>query len=90
MDAEKVDDLLFQINGKLSSIEAKLDTMNETLLRHEARITTLERDVIEAKAGQKGGFRGEVVSLLVKALIISLAAIATLTGATGVIAKIFH
>lgn len=89
MDAEKVDDLLFQINGKLSSIEAKLDTMGETLLRHEARLTTLERDVIEARAG-KVGFKGEIVTLLVKALVISLAAIATLTGATGIISKIFH
>lgn len=45
MDEERVEELLFNISGKLSSIEAKLMSTQETLLRHESRITCIEDKV---------------------------------------------
>lgn len=45
MDEERVEELLFTISSKLSSIEAKMMSTQETLLRHESRITCIEDKV---------------------------------------------
>lgn len=37
--------MLFDINGRLAAIESKLDTFSDTILKHEARLTNLEKDV---------------------------------------------
>ena len=42
MDEERVEELLFTISNKLSSIDAKVTSTQETLLRHESRITSIE------------------------------------------------
>ena len=42
MNDERVEELLFTISNKLSSIEAKVTSTQETLLRHESRITSIE------------------------------------------------
>lgn len=89
MDENKVDDILFEINGKLSAIAAKLDTMTETVLRHEARISFAEKEIAKLTESVKQqcapSLKAEVVPMLVKTLMVSLGIIATLTGASGVI-----
>lgn len=45
MDEERVEELLFNISCKLSSIETKLSSTQETLLKHESRITCIEDKV---------------------------------------------
>lgn len=42
MNDERVEELLFTISNKLSSIEAKVTSTQETLVRHESRITSIE------------------------------------------------
>ena len=42
MNDERVEELLFTISNKLSSIEAKVTSTHETLLRHESSITSIE------------------------------------------------
>ena len=44
MTDEKIEEVLFDISGKLASIETKLDSMSETVLKHESRITLFEQN----------------------------------------------
>ena len=94
MNDEKVEELLFSISGKLSSIEAKLTSTQETLLRHESRITSIEDKIGKCSLHQKenkgGGsdFKEQLLMILSKSLIVALVTLATITGAGSIIPKI--
>lgn len=93
MNEERVEELLFSISGKLSSIEAKLTSTQETLLRHESRITCIEDKIGKCSLHQKeskggGDFREQLLMILSKSLIVALVTLATITGAGSIIPKI--
>lgn len=95
MTDERTEEILFDINGKLSSIGTKLDTLSETILKHESRITTIENNfnnhIIETKSIKPDDdFKTQILKLLSKALIISLCALGALTGSAGLITKLLN
>lgn len=93
MNDEKVEELLFSISGKLSSIEAKLTSTQETLLRHESRITSIEDKIGKCSVHNKdikasGDFREQLLLILSKSLIVALVTLATITGAGSIVPKL--
>lgn len=87
MTDDRVEELLFDINGKLAVISTKLDTVSELSMNHETRIRGLEESMKEIQSGEKESkeesFKAEILKLLAKALLIALVAIGSLTGATS-------
>ena len=73
-------DLTIQIVSQLSEMNANMKTVLERLTNHENRILELERT--------KPSLKSDIVALLVKALIIALITIGSLTGAAGLIQRI--
>lgn len=93
MNDEKVEELLFSISSKLSSIEAKLVSTQETLLRHESRITCIEDKIGKCSLHQKetkgsGDFKEQLLLILSKSLIVALVTLATITGAGSIVPKL--
>jgi len=92
MTDEKIEEILFQISGKLAGIESKLDTLSETILRHESRLTVLEQNFqkhISESPKSDDNFKTEMLKLVGKALIIATATIASLTGAGALLKTLF-
>lgn len=95
MTAEKQEELLFAINGKLSEINTKLDTINSIIIKHESRITNLETAMtkhlaeVSNKTTNDDSFKSDMLKLLAKALVISITSVASLCGASSLICKVF-
>ena len=91
MDEKTVDSLLFTINGEVQSVSAKIDSLSDTLLRHEARITMLEKDTNAMKGhSEKGlGFKDGLIQMLVKCVMIAVTALACVAGGTSIVSKMF-
>ncbi len=91
MDEKTVDSLLFTINGEVQSVSAKIDSLSETLLRHEARITMLEKDSLAMKGNsEKGvGFMQTLVQMLTKCVIIAVTALCCVAGGSSIVSKMF-
>lgn len=81
MNDEKITELIIKISTELASLNSMMKSALEKLSNHEARITNLETD--------KTGFKDKIVKYLCIALISSLAVIATLTGSTAILTRIF-
>lgn len=79
---EKLNDKLDKILEKLND---KLEDMNKSIQNHEVRIVVLERKAPDAGRDWKG----EVIGLLVKAVVVGSVAMASLAGAGGILQKIF-
>lgn len=47
MTDDRVEELLFDINGKLSAISTKLDSVSDLAMNHETRIRGLEESMKE-------------------------------------------
>lgn len=47
MTDDRVEELLFDINGKLAAISTKLDSVSELSMNHETRIRGLEESMKE-------------------------------------------
>lgn len=92
MDQSTVDELLFQINGKVESISAKIDSLTETLLKHESRISVLEKDVlvIQKTEPHEASLKSELLRLLAKCVLVSVSALAALAGAGEILSKMMH
>lgn len=93
MTDDRVEELLFDINGKLASISTKLDSVSELAMNHETRIRGLEENMKEIQSSGKAGskeepFKAEMLKLLAKALLVALVAIGSLTGATSMIKQV--
>ena len=93
MTDDRVEELLFDINGKLASISTKLDAVSELSMNHETRIRGLEESMKEIQSGEKAdskeeSFKTEILKLLAKALLIALVAIGSLTGATSMLKEV--
>ena len=72
--------LTIQIVSQLSEMNANMKNVLDRLANHENRLLQLEQE--------KPSLKSDVVSLLVKALIIALITIGSLTGAAGLIQRI--
>ena len=83
MTNNKLEEMLFDINGTLCKIETRLSSVVEILTQHEHRITTLETQ----GNGGSDSFKTYMLKLLGKCLVIALTAIAALVGAGGLLAK---
>ena len=79
---EKLNDKLDRILDKL---ESKFQGVDEKLSNHEVRIVVLETH----DKSDKGDWKGQIIGLLVKSVVVCSVAIATLAGAGGILAKIF-
>ena len=90
MNDERVEELLFTISNKLSSIEAKVTSTQETLLRHESRITSIEDKIGNCYRSNKNdsSLKDQLLALLAKSVVIALTALATLAGAGSILPKI--
>ena len=92
MTDDRVEELLFDINGKLAAISTKLDSVNELAMNHETRIRGLEESVKEIMSSGKEStgesFKAEMLKLLAKALLVALVAIGSLTGATSMMREV--
>lgn len=90
MNDERVEELLFTISNKLSSIEAKVTSTQETLLRHESRITSIEDKIGNCYRSNKNdsSLKDQLLALLAKSVVIALTALATLAGAGSMLPKI--
>lgn len=92
MTDDRVEELLFDINGKLAAISTKLDAVSELSMNHETRIRGLEESMKEIQSGGKESkeesFKTEILKLLAKALLIALVAIGSLTGATSMMKEV--
>lgn len=90
MNDERVEELLFTISNKLSSIEAKVTSTQETLLRHESRITSIEDKIGNCYRSSKNdsSLKDQLLALLAKSVVIALTALATLAGAGSMLPKI--
>ena len=97
MTDDRVEELLFDINGKLASISTKLDSVSELSMNHETRIRGLEESVKEIQSNEKyeskddskeESFKTEILKLLAKALLVALVAIGSLTGATSMMKEV--
>lgn len=74
-------ELVLKIVSQLSELNANVKNVLSRIENHETRIQNLEQ-------GKSAGFKSDVVALLVKALIIAIVTIGSLTGAAGLITKI--
>ena len=91
MNDERVEELLFAISNKLSSIEAKVTSTQETLLRHESRITSIEDKIgncYRSNNENDSSLKDQLLALLAKSVVIALTALATLAGAGSMLPKI--
>lgn len=75
---EKLNDKLDKILDKLSN---KLEGVTKSLQNHEVRIVVLETK----SPSEKKDWRTDIIQLLVKALVIGLVSIGSLTGASSLI-----
>lgn len=77
-----------KLSGKIDKLIDKLDTkfdaIDSKLQNHEVRIVVLEQKSPE----EKKDWKSDIITLLVKAVIIGSVTIASLAGAGGVLSKI--
>ena len=96
MTDDRVEELLFDINGKLAAISTKLDAVSDLAMNHETRIRGLEENMKEIQSSGKEpkdntkeeSFKAEILKLLAKALLIAIVAIGSLTGATSMMKEV--
>lgn len=92
MTDDRVEELLFDINGKLAAISTKLDAVSDLAMNHETRIRGLEENMKEiqssGKESKEESFKTDILKLLAKALLIALVAIGSLTGATSMMKEV--
>lgn len=96
MNEEKITEYFIDISTKLGSIQQNLSDLSETILKHEARLTLLEQsfhkhllEVANNNSNNHSSFKNEIIKLLCKGILVGSVAIASLSGAGGVLKMIF-
>lgn len=74
-------DLLIKFTSTVSKLDATLSSIATRQQEHEIRIQKLEEN--------KTGLKNDVITWLVKGLVASIFVIASLTGASAIIQKVF-
>ena len=81
MTHEKIDELILTISTQLATLNAQTKSVLDKLAEHEIRLTHIETG--------KTSLRDTIVTWLVKGIVVALVTIGGLTGASGILAKIF-
>lgn len=81
MTQERIDELILTISTHLATLNAQTKSVLDKLAEHECRLTHLESG--------KSSLKDTIVTWLVKGIVIALVTIGGLTGASGILAKIF-
>lgn len=84
MEQSKIEEIIIKISAGLAEMNANLKAALDVIKNHEQRIQVLEQD----KGGSQSFWR-DTVSWLVKTLLIGAVAVAALSGAGGILSKIF-
>lgn len=74
-------DLIIKFTSALSKLDATMDSIRHELDNHEKRLSKLE--------DEKPSIKQDLVILLTKGLVIAVISIASLSGAAGIVSKIF-
>lgn len=82
MDEDKITEFVIRIETKLSSIETKVDGIIDQLKDHSQRIQRLEQSC-------GSSLKSNLLEFALKAIIGLVAVIAALSGAGGIMSKIF-
>lgn len=77
--SEKIDKLCDKLDTKFDNIDTKLQN-------HEVRIVVLEQ---KSPEDMKKDWKADIITLLVKAIVIGAVSIGSLVGAGGLLANIF-
>ena len=81
MTHEKIDELILTISTQLATLNAQTKSVLDKLAEHECRLTHLESG--------KSSLRDTIVTWLVKGIVVALVTIGGLTGASGLLVKVF-
>ena len=81
MTQERIDELILTISTHLATLNAQTKSVLDKLAEHECRLTHLESG--------KSSLRDTIVTWLVKGIVVALITIGGLTGASGILAKVF-
>lgn len=81
MTDNRIEELLLKFTESISELNANMKSALEKIASHEARITELEHN--------KTSLKDTAIQWLVKGLVASILTIASLTGASGLIIKLF-
>ena len=82
MTEERIEELLFEINGTLGKISTKIGSVCEVLAQHEHRITTLESN---KSSSINDSWKNDLLMLLAKSMIICLTALCTIVGGSSLL-----
>ena len=81
MTDNRIEELLFRFIESISELNANMKSALEKIASHEARITVLEHN--------KTSLKDTAIQWLVKGLVAATLTVASLTGAGGLIIKLF-
>lgn len=81
MTQERIDELILTISTQLATLNAQTKSVLDKLADHEMRLTHIESG--------KSSLRDTIVTWLVKGIVVALVTIGGLTGASGILAKVF-
>jgi hypothetical protein len=88
-------DYIIELNKTIGTLTAKIEDFCDTLTKHEIRIINLEKKQTECTIkeqcihNKKENLKDDLLKLLAKGLIIAILSICSLTGASGLLLKIF-
>ena len=84
LDDDKILETLIEIKAQLAELNANQKNLQEILVNHENRITSIE----SATTKEKTSFKDDLIQLMIKGLVGSIFVIGSLAGAGGILAKI--
>lgn len=88
MTDETIEEMLIKMTADLGRIEAKLDSMNSSVLSHESRLSKLELEVAKMPSQQSSQPYNWIIQWLIRCLVVSLGIIGTSTGSAALISKL--
>ena len=81
MTQERIDELILTISTQLATLNAQTKSVLDKLAEHEIRLTHIESG--------NPSMKDTIVTWLVKGIVIALVTIGGLTGASGILVKVF-
>lgn len=81
MTQERIDELILTISTQLATLNTQTKSVLDKLADHEIRLTHIESG--------KSSLRDTIVTWLVKGIVVAIVTIGGLTGASGILAKVF-
>ena len=81
MTQERIDELILTISTQLATLNTQTKSVLDKLADHEIRLSHIESG--------KSSLRDTIVTWLVKGIVVALVTIGGLTGASGILAKVF-